>query len=56
MDYDKMSLAELREEAKNNGIKSVSSLRKQELIILSRLFTGRRRRDFCRIFRQEFFI
>ena len=34
MDYDKMSLAELREEAKNNGIKSVSSLRKNELIEL----------------------
>jgi len=33
-DYTKMSLAELKEEAKNRGFKSISAMRKQELIDL----------------------
>ena len=32
MDYDKMSLVQLREAAKNNGMKNISALKKQELI------------------------
>ena len=31
MDYDKMSLAQLREAAKNSGLKNISTLKKQEL-------------------------
>ena len=34
MDFEKMSLSALREAAKNSGIKSVSTLRKTELIEL----------------------
>ena len=34
MDFEKMSLSELKEAAKNSGIKSVSTLRKADLIEL----------------------